>query len=247
MEVHHHAHTERKKWTHYFWEFFMLFLAVTLGFFVENLREYGVEKKREKQFIHSLINDITADTARLNNLIKLRDQREVWLDSLSFIMNSEMFQTFPTSEIYYYAVYVPRSIQLRFLPNDGTLQQLKNAGGLRLIHNAEVADSIVRYDVGTRNLIGVGKVEEDLFEDFRGIAHKFFNGVVFDSILDANNLPHRLPYNPKLYSFKPEDLHEFNYKLFSIKAYNRASRRESRRLLQQAENLLIIIKREYNL
>jgi hypothetical protein len=36
MEVHAHPHTSRKKWTHYFWEFFMLFLAVTLGFFVEN-------------------------------------------------------------------------------------------------------------------------------------------------------------------------------------------------------------------
>jgi len=27
MEVHAHTHTPRKKWTHYFWEFFMLFLA----------------------------------------------------------------------------------------------------------------------------------------------------------------------------------------------------------------------------
>src|ERR1044072_752358 len=27
MEVHHHAHTERKKWTHYFWKSLMLFLA----------------------------------------------------------------------------------------------------------------------------------------------------------------------------------------------------------------------------
>ena len=39
MEVHHHAHTPRKKWTHYFWEFFMLFLAVNCGFFVENQRD----------------------------------------------------------------------------------------------------------------------------------------------------------------------------------------------------------------
>jgi hypothetical protein len=28
MEVHAHAHTARKKWTHYLWEFLMLFLAV---------------------------------------------------------------------------------------------------------------------------------------------------------------------------------------------------------------------------
>ena len=28
MEVHAHTHTARKKWTHYFWKFLMLFLAV---------------------------------------------------------------------------------------------------------------------------------------------------------------------------------------------------------------------------
>ena len=28
MEVHAHSHTPRKKWTHYFCEFLMLFLAV---------------------------------------------------------------------------------------------------------------------------------------------------------------------------------------------------------------------------
>jgi hypothetical protein len=33
--VHHHSHTERKKWTILLWEFLMLFLAVTLGFLVE--------------------------------------------------------------------------------------------------------------------------------------------------------------------------------------------------------------------
>jgi hypothetical protein len=31
MEVHAHTHTARKKWTHYFWEFIMLFLAVSCG------------------------------------------------------------------------------------------------------------------------------------------------------------------------------------------------------------------------
>jgi hypothetical protein len=32
MEVHAHARTARKKWTHYFWEFLMLFFAVFCGF-----------------------------------------------------------------------------------------------------------------------------------------------------------------------------------------------------------------------
>jgi hypothetical protein len=52
MEVHAHTHTERKKWTHYLWEFLMLFLAVTLGFFVENQREHYIEKKRAKEYAY---------------------------------------------------------------------------------------------------------------------------------------------------------------------------------------------------
>jgi len=42
MEVHKHPHhvTHKKKWTEYLLEFFMLFLAVFLGFVAENIRVY---------------------------------------------------------------------------------------------------------------------------------------------------------------------------------------------------------------
>jgi hypothetical protein len=47
MEVHHHSqipapetHAQGSKWTHYFWEFLMLFLAVFCGFLAENIREH---------------------------------------------------------------------------------------------------------------------------------------------------------------------------------------------------------------
>ena len=71
MEVHHHAHTERKKWTHYFWEFLMLFLAITLGFFVENQREHFIEH-REKKYIQNLVHDLARDTVNYNFSIALR-------------------------------------------------------------------------------------------------------------------------------------------------------------------------------
>jgi hypothetical protein len=61
MEVHAHTHTERKKWTHYFWEFLMLFLAVFCGFLAENQREHMIEHQREKQYIGSFYEDLTAD------------------------------------------------------------------------------------------------------------------------------------------------------------------------------------------
>ena len=47
MEVHHHPHvpTHSKPWKEYILEFAMLFLAVSMGFIAENVREKYVEKK----------------------------------------------------------------------------------------------------------------------------------------------------------------------------------------------------------
>ena len=75
MEVHHHSHSERKKWTHYFWEFLMLFLAVFCGFLAENFREHQIEKNRAQQYIRSFYEDLKNDTARLNNLIDFNDEK----------------------------------------------------------------------------------------------------------------------------------------------------------------------------
>jgi hypothetical protein len=50
MEVHQHSHTPRKKWHHYFWEFLMLFLAVTLGFLVENQRATSLLEILKKEY-----------------------------------------------------------------------------------------------------------------------------------------------------------------------------------------------------
>jgi hypothetical protein len=81
MEVHAHSHTPRKKWTHYFWEFFMLFLAVTLGFLVENQREHMVEHRREKEFMISLVEDLKLDTAQFSRIRLYRLDRLRNIDS----------------------------------------------------------------------------------------------------------------------------------------------------------------------
>src|SRR4029079_2370042 len=71
MEVHHHPHHGKKKWAEYFWEFFMLFLAVTLGFLVENQREHFIESQRAKKFAASLISDLHSDTAEMKSNIEM--------------------------------------------------------------------------------------------------------------------------------------------------------------------------------
>ena len=73
MEVHAHTHTARKKWIHYFWEFLMLFLAVSLGFYAENTREGILHKKEVKSQLNSMLSDLQSDISLFDSvtLIKL--------------------------------------------------------------------------------------------------------------------------------------------------------------------------------
>jgi hypothetical protein len=246
MEVHSHTHTPRKKWTHYFWEFFMLFLAVTLGFFVENQREHIVEHHREKQYIQSLVNDIKVDTSRMNSIISYRILREKKLDSLTAMLNRPDRDKF-TNAIYFHAVSVSRNNMVRFIMSDGTMQQLKNSGAFRLIRNRIVADSIAKYDVTARSLLTHAELEENLIEDYREAASRIFNSLIYEKMLDTDNNVTRIDLgNPPLLNFSASDLDVWNYRLFSVKALNKAIRRDMRLYFKQAENLLEILKKEYH-
>ena len=248
MEVHKHPHhvTHKKKWTEYLLEFFMLFLAVFFGFVAENIRENSVEHHREKQFIRSLMNDIKADTARIKNIINQRTIRERRLDSLTFLINSDS-NAAHTNIIYFYAVTPARSLAFRFIPNDGTMQQLKNSGAFRLIRNRKVADSIARYDVSVRNFLRQGEIEEILIQDYRAASSLIFDALVFDRILDKDNNVRMPTENPALLPYVKRDIQAWNYKMYSMKAINKANRRDAKLLLLEAENLIEILKKEYNL
>ena len=55
MEVHHPHHPAHKKdIKEYLLEFFMLFFAVTLGFFAENIREGIAENNKKKELLESV-------------------------------------------------------------------------------------------------------------------------------------------------------------------------------------------------
>ena len=70
MEVHHHPHVEKKGFKEYFLEFVMIFLAVTLGFIAENIREGITNRKKEKQYMVLLGQDLKKDTAALHYSIR---------------------------------------------------------------------------------------------------------------------------------------------------------------------------------
>ncbi len=150
MEVHHPHHvTHKKKFGEYLLEFFMLFLAVFLGFVAENIREQQVDKAREKEYIISMIEDAKTDTANIHTAINLNLERVLQLDTLAGLC-------FNYDEKHDSAIY----IQYRFAlvrPDivnaiERTLSQLKNSGGIRLIKKKAAVDSIIVYDALAREI-----------------------------------------------------------------------------------------------
>ncbi|MDZ4809322.1 MAG: hypothetical protein SGI96_13790 [Bacteroidota bacterium] len=144
MEVHAHTHTPRKKWTHYFWEFLMLFLAVFCGFLAEYQLEHKIEKDRERQYMKSMLTDLIADTAHLNEGFPRKVERIAAIDSLF-----EYFSIHRDKKIipaYVHNLMRRSSWDRSYDRNNITISQLKNAGNMRLIRKKNVADSILSYD-----------------------------------------------------------------------------------------------------
>jgi len=183
MEVHAHTHTERKKWTHYFWEFFMLFLAVTLGFFVENQREHYIEGQREKKYMQNLLHDLARDTANYSLSIALRLQRERQARQLITMLYSPE-RNKHLADLYYFARQMPRMNTI-FYSTDATMNQLKNSGALRLIKKTEVADSIVAYNAATEAYAENRKTEIETRNVFRDAMGNVFDARVLLIMIDS--------------------------------------------------------------
>ena len=175
MEVHNHTHSLRKKWSHYFWEFLMLFLAVFCGFMAENIREHRIEKERAEQYIFSFCSDLKRDTTRFSIVIKTDEIKIAILENIFTCYDSLMKNFKETSCLIEITRKSAFNNAVGF--NDGTMQQLKNAGGFRLLDKAD-RDSIIMYD----NVIKMYKdFESTIFQESQNIVRS-----TFSTILDFN-------------------------------------------------------------
>src|ERR1700694_1072284 len=93
MEVHHHPdlHHKRKRFREYFLEFLMIFLAVTLGFFAENLREHFADSNKEKIYVNGLTRDLKADSSFINIMVDFINNDDRKLDTLMYLISSHKY------------------------------------------------------------------------------------------------------------------------------------------------------------
>lgn len=143
MELYHpHPKHHERKLKDYFYEFFMLFIAITAGFFMENLREEYVENHREHQYVESLAREIQQDTTEILDIIENNKLQVEGIDSLLKLL--EKPGDINLSKLYLLSNEYIGNLE-GFTAREVTITQLRNTGALRLIDNKSISDSIVLY------------------------------------------------------------------------------------------------------
>jgi hypothetical protein len=139
-------------------EFLLLFSAVTLGFFAENYREGLVERKTERMYLQSLLEDLGQDTVKIDFSIQSKLSKDAYFDSLHQIL----YQTpkpWPTRKLYYISRYL--LIREHFYGTEGTIKQLENSGGFKLLRNHDLVDKINAYSAAKEKLYQI-QIARDL-------------------------------------------------------------------------------------
>jgi len=154
-----------------------------------------------------------------------------------------------TGTLYYHGFYGPFAV--KFIPNNGVLSQLKNAGGLRLIRNQTVVDSLLLFDIETQWIVDFEIWERDMFMDL-SLYEKIFDASVFEKHLRYQYPQNiftldRIPDNPPLLSDKKEDLDKFYNRVQRQKRINAVVINRFYRLKLTIIRLMNLIKKEYKI
>jgi hypothetical protein len=248
MEVHHPHHiTHKKKWTEYLLEFFMLFLAVFLGFVTENIREHYVEKGREKQYAQSLYNDLKQDTARLGFIRAIKLWKGGKLDSLKSFLASANLQDH-AKLIYYYSLFI--NLNQKFYTQDATIQQLRNSGSLRYFRNQELYNDIVHYYTMCQFFLDREMESENQILFPSEIIAKLFDTKILMSNLSVGTVVWKaiqMPEgNPQLLTTDKQILNQYYLFIANKKWINDVSLLFLGSIEKMAGNLMSKIKNEYN-
>ena len=238
MEVHHPHHaTHKKKWSEYLLEFIMIFLAVTLGFFAENIREQRSNHEIEKRNMEIIVDNLKGDTAQLSYVINGNIARSMMVDSLVMQKRYDISDTNVLKRVINF--YVNIITHYIFHSNDAALEQMKSSGSLRLVKSKQVLDSLFNYSHSNWLLNYYGEYYTSNSSNLYSVADKLFDFVP----LPGQQLS--VPINLKQ---KGDLIREFYNAAgairYQIRVYYLKLLQEQR---VHASNLIELLKEEYDL
>jgi len=223
MEVHHPHHpTHKKKWSEYIIEFVMLFTAVTLGFFAENIREHIAENAKKNELIKSVSTDLKRDLNQLNFHKEFDLNKIKVCDSLVEILKKDPSKV---DQQEYYRLLSNVVMYWHFIPNNRSRIDAESKGYLSIKENNELAQYISKYNFFLFDLEDVtntfGRTSEKISMD----KMKFMvDPELYDKAFKYPSV--QLPHKMGIEKIKQEDVKEYRLFLtetkfgFQIALYN---------------------------
>jgi len=251
MEIHHHPdlHHKPKKWKEYFLEFLMIFLAVTLGFFAEDLREHVNDNAKEKEFMTALIDDLKSDTSRYQQVI---NEIKVLIPALdSSYINIKEGSRFNYTLLGKWQFSI-NQMNVEYRPGLATIQQMKSSGNLRLIKNKEVEKQILDYEAFAKGKLERGNdyihaavvkvyAMEDALCDYTN-----FRKADLGQTVNSNDTTNYPEYNMPILDKDILKQNEFANSFISYKASITNYRATANEAKENASYLIKLINKEYH-
>ncbi len=242
MEVHHHPQLDHrpKPWKEYLLEGFMIFIAVMLGFFAENIREDITNNEHVRQLTSQMVRDLKTDTIRLNDII-VNEKKILRSNDTLFNLLQVPLEKLDTKRMQKVAINAHN--MWPFHPSLGAIGAIKNELHLKQFANSEIISYIARYE---GNIELLHTVQDITLQYQRNFLDPFFTRHFMPVNLDAVFVLKTEP-NKKMRNLTQEDLAQLGAEMVLIRINNDELVRDNEELKQDAINLLEYVTKQYHL
>jgi hypothetical protein len=217
MEVHHpHMTHKEKPWKEYLLEGLMIFLAVTMGFIAENIREHISEQNKKRELIEMVSLDFDRDMKQLDYQKQLALDKIKRCDSLIVLLDSK---TNDINESTYYRLLAQMQWWWFFNSNNKSRTEADSKGYLSSVQNSNLAYSILKYEFFNNDF---KYIEQEEMKDM-GLLKSIIPKITDHEIYDRYSLISvKFPISKKtgIKNIKPEDIITTKYILSELKHSN---------------------------
>ena len=260
MEVHHHPHIEKKSFKEYLLEGLMIFLAVTMGFIAENIREHIGDRSKEKEYIINIKKDLKEDITNLDLWLSAMKGTIRDMDTLvSLLANPGKVDR--GNDLYYLARLSTR--KKLFEQNDNTLVDLKSSGNFRLIRNKEVISKLINFEKFKVRYLKLDEVATSEAELMYPLIGNLFDATVFTKMFTSSadtsvstehdfaesskRFLQKPTGNPQLRNTNPDVINQLMYNEIQVRGTLEGELRILTIQKQEATELILLIDKEYHL
>jgi hypothetical protein len=202
-----------KKFKEYFWEFLMIFLAVTLGFLAENIRESITDRSHVAELAGQLREDLTTDTANLERLI-INERVQVAKDDSLYVYLRQPANVIDYKKLQQLIIDCDH-IDL-FYPSAGAISTIKLELHVKRFVETRISSHITNYEKG----VAIVQTFENRNIDYMGKFLETFMSSHFTPENAAAAVAHQPFVSGTLRNITPADLIQLSVDINLIKEYN---------------------------